>query len=68
MAEAARRLGLTGGPNSARTLLKRNEVPLVEVHARTLLVEESDLEAFMEVRRGRGRPGKKEESKEAGTD
>ena len=57
MSEAAKRLGL-GSTTAVRELLKRNSVPLVEIHARAYAVEESDLEAFMKVRRGRGRPPK----------
>lgn len=57
MSEAAKRLQVVNA-NVARTLLQRNNIPLVQIHARAYAVEESDLAAFMKVRRGRGRPAK----------
>jgi len=55
MSEAAKRLGLSGA-TPARVLLQRNQVPLVDIHARAYAVEVADLEAFMRRRRPRGRP------------
>lgn len=59
MTDAAKRAGTT----SAGILrsLQRAQVPLVKIGARTLAVEESDLEAYLQSR-GEMRPGRPRKS------
>jgi hypothetical protein len=64
MGEAAKRLQVVSA-GVARRLLQRNNIPLVQIHPRAYAVEETELAAFMTVRRGRGRPRKEESDGDA---
>lgn len=66
MGEAAKRLGVTS--NSARRALQQAGVPLVAISSRAYVVDEVDLQAFIERvggQRSKGRPRKSLKTGEA---